>query len=114
MMRPGSMMVTRPVPASEVSILKALAVLLDPDAGPKIETLAGSLSRTDVGEALLGLRQLLDMISALTPVQPVIEQALEDLRAREAQLDARESALRKREQRADRVDKALSNFSADL
>lgn len=104
-----------PSPAtSEMSVLRALARLLDPEAGPEITKIAESLPREDVKTAILGLRELLEWITALTPVQPVIAAAAEDLARREAALAARETKLVKREERAAAVDRALANLETAL
>jgi hypothetical protein len=83
-----------------MSILRALARLLDPEAGPEIERLAENLPREDVRRAILGLRELLDLIVSLTPVEAAVAAAIEDLQHREAVLAEREAKLVKREPRA--------------
>jgi hypothetical protein len=101
-------------PASEMSILRALARLLDPEAGPEIERLAENLPREDVRRAILALRELLDLITALTPIEPAIAQAIENLQQREAVVAEREARLVKREERAAAVDRVLANLETAL
>ena len=92
---------------SELSTLRALARLMDPEAGPEIERLAASLGREDVRRALEGLHECIGLITALTPLEAAVAEAIEDLRGREAQLV-------KREQRAAAVDRALTDLAATL
>jgi hypothetical protein len=100
--------------SSEMSVLRALARLLDPEAGPEITKIAESLRREDVKIAILGLRELLEWITALTPVQPVIAAAAEDLQQREAALAEREAKLVKREERAAAIDRAIIDLEAEI
>jgi hypothetical protein len=100
--------------ASEMSVLRALARLLDPEAGPEIERIAESLPREDVKTAVLGLRELLDVIVSLTPVEATITAAVEDLQHREAVLAEREAKLIKREERAAAIDRAVANLETAL
>jgi hypothetical protein len=93
--------------SSELSTLRALARLMDPEAGPEIERLAASLGREDVRRALEGLHECIGLITALTPLEAAVAEAIEDLRGREAQLV-------KREQRAAAVDRALTDLAATL
>jgi hypothetical protein len=95
---------------SEMSVLRALARLLDPEAGPYFERIAESLPREDVKTAILGLRELLEWITALTPIEPVIAAAVEDLQHREAVLVEREANLIKREERAAAIGRAVANL----
>jgi hypothetical protein len=114
-MMTGIMMGSAPsVVSGEMSVLRSLARLLDPEAGPEITKIAESLPREDVKTAILGLRELLEWITALTPVQPVIAAAVEDLQHREAVLAEREAKLVKREQRAARVAEALTDLTAEM
>jgi hypothetical protein len=80
---------------------------MDPEAGPEIERLAASLGREDVRRALEGLHECIGLITALTPLEAAVAEAIEDLRGREAQLV-------KREQRAAAVDRALTDLAATL
>jgi hypothetical protein len=86
-----------PSPSGEMSVLRALARLLDPEAGPEIERLAETLPREDVRQAVLGLRELLDLVVSLTPIEQSVQVAIADLQQREAALAAREARLLKRE-----------------
>ena len=95
------------LPPDQLSTLRALACLLDPDAGPEIERIAASLGREDVRRALEGLHECIGLITALTPLEAAVAEAIEDLRGREAQLV-------KREQRAAAVDRALTDLAATL
>jgi len=83
--------------SSEMSVLRALARLLDSEAGPEIERLAETLPREDVRQAVLGLRELLDLVVSLTPIEQSVQVAIADLQQREAALAEREARLRKRE-----------------
>jgi hypothetical protein len=102
------------LPPDQLSTLRALARLLDPDAGPEIERIGASLPREDVAQALLGLKELIDTLTAMTPLEAAVAAAIEDLQQREAALAEREAKLVKREQRAAAVDRALTNFAATL
>ena len=63
----GRMMGSAPSAASsEMSVLRALARLLDPDAGPEIARIAASLPREDVRHAIEGLHECIALITALT------------------------------------------------
>ena len=93
--------------SSELSTLRALARLMDPEAGSEIARLAASLGREDVRRALEGLHECIGLITALTPLEAAVAEAIEDLRGREAQLV-------KREQRAAAVDRALTDLAATL
>ena len=57
--------------------------------------------------ALEGLHECIGLITALTPLEAAVAEAIEDLRGREAQLV-------KREQRAAAVDRALTDLAATL
>jgi hypothetical protein len=72
------------------------------------------LPREDVRQAVLGLRELLDLIVSLTPIEAVVAAAIEDLHHREAALAESEAKLVKREERAARVDEALNDLAATL
>jgi hypothetical protein len=85
------------VPPDQLSVLRALARLLDPGAGPEIERIVATLGRDDVRRALEGLHECIGLITALTPLAPAVERAIADLEQREADLAARESRLVKRE-----------------
>ena len=83
--------------SSELSTLRALARLMDPEAGPEIERLAASLGREDVRRALEGLHECIGLITALTPLEAAVATAIEDLQQREAAVAEREAKLVKRE-----------------
>ena len=85
------------LPPDQLSTLRALARLLDPDAGPEIERIAASLGREDVRRALEGLHECIGLITALTPLEAAVATAIEDLQQREAALAEREAKLVKRE-----------------
>jgi hypothetical protein len=95
------------VSSDQMSLLRALARLLDPDAAPEIARLAASLPREDVARALTGLHELLATITALSPVESAIAEAIKDLEEREAVLASREAQLRKRESA---ISRALTNL----
>jgi hypothetical protein len=97
----------RAAASDEMSVLRALARLLDPDAGPDIARLAASMPREDVRHAIEGLHECLALISALTPIEPAVAEAIEDLRRREATLAEREGRLVKREAA---IKRALEGF----
>ena len=80
-----------------MSVLHALARLLDPDAGPEIARIAASLPREDVRHAIEGLHECIALITALTPIKAAVASAIEDLQRREAALAEREARLVKRE-----------------
>lgn len=102
------------VSSDELSVLRALARLLDPEAGPDIARLAASLGREDVRRAIEGLHECIGLITALTPIEAAVAEAIEDLERREAALVEREAKLLKREQRAAAVDRAITDFAATL
>jgi hypothetical protein len=82
---------------------------------PEIERIAESLPRADVRLAILGLlRELLDLIVSLTPIEQTVQVAIEDLQHRESLLTEREARLVEREQRAARVDEALTDLRSSL
>ena len=85
------------LPPDQLSTLRALARLLDPDAGPEIERIAASLGREDVRRALEGLHECIGLITALTPLEAAVATAIEDLQQREAAVAEREAKLVKRE-----------------
>jgi hypothetical protein len=97
--------------SDQLSILRALARLLDPESGPQIERLAASLPREDVARALTGLHELLATITALSPIEGAIAEAIADLEEREARLAAREGVLRRRE---GAISHALANLETTL
>jgi hypothetical protein len=72
-----------------------------------VERIAGDLPRADA-------RELLDVIVSLTPVEATIAAAVADFQQGEAALAARESTLRKREERAAAVDRALTDLESAL
>jgi hypothetical protein len=84
------------VVSDELSVLRALARLLDPEAGPEIERLAASIPREDVRRAIEGLKEMIDTLVAMTPIEAAIADAIEDLKHREAMLAEREAQLVKR------------------
>jgi hypothetical protein len=99
---------------SELSTLRALARLMDPEAGPEIAPIAASLGREDMRRALEDLHECIGLITALTPLEAAVAAAIEDLQSREARLAEREAQLVKREQRAAAVDRALTDLAATL
>ena len=95
----GMMMGSVPsaVTSDQMSLLRALARLLDPEAVPELARLAASLPREDVARALEGLHETIALITSLTPIESAAAAAIEDLQEREARLAAREATLIKRE-----------------
>jgi hypothetical protein len=69
-----------------LSVLRALAGLLDPEAGPEIERLAASIPREDVRRAIEGLKEMIDTLVAMTPLEAAVAAAIEDLQRREARI----------------------------
>jgi hypothetical protein len=76
---------------SELSTLRALARLMDPQASPEIARIAASLGREDVRRALEGLHECIGLITALTPLEVAVAEAIEDRQRREARLVKRET-----------------------
>jgi hypothetical protein len=99
------------VTSDQLSILRSLAVLVDPAAAPQIARLAASLPREDVARALTGLHELLATITALSPIESAIAEAITDLEEREAVLASREVQLRKREVA---IGRAIANLETAL
>ena len=97
------------VPADELSMLRALARLLDPEAHSEIERLAASMPRRDVGQAVKGIAELFALITSLTPIEEAVVEAIRDLERREADLAAREARLVKRESA---ISQALTRLEA--
>ena len=85
------------LPKDQLTVLYALMTLLDPENGDEIEQIAASLPRDDVAHAILGLKELIDTLVALTPLEAAVAAAIEDLQQREAVLAEREAKLVKRE-----------------
>jgi hypothetical protein len=109
----GMMMGSAPSVAAsdQLSLLRALARLLDPDAAPEIARLAASLPRQDVARALEGLHETIALITSLTPIEAAVTAAIEDLERREAALAERETHLRKRESA---ITRAIGNLETAL
>jgi hypothetical protein len=55
--------------SDQLSVLRALARLLDPKAGPEIARIAASMPREDVARAIEGLKEMVDTLVALTPLR---------------------------------------------
>ena len=72
----------RAAASDEISILGALARLVDPQVGPEISRIAASMPREDVRRAIEGLHECLALVSALTPLEPAVAEAIEDLQRR--------------------------------
>jgi hypothetical protein len=100
--------------AAEMSVLRALARLLDPESDKEIARLAAEMPREDVRRAIEGLHELICWIRELTPLEDTITRAIEDLQQCEAALAEREAKLLKREEHAARVDRALNDFTESL
>jgi hypothetical protein len=92
---------------SELSVLRALARLLDPEADEEIERIAANLPGEDVRHAVEELAEMMPLIRALTPIEAAVADAIEDLQRREAMLGEREARLRKRE---DLISRALTGL----
>ena len=99
------------LPKDQLTVLYALMTLLDPANGDEIERLAALLPRDDVAQALLGLKELIDTLVALTPLEAVVAAAIEELQQREAALAAREAKLVKRETA---ISRALTGLEGTL
>ena len=99
------------VPADQMSLLRSLARLFDPAAGPELAQLAASLPREDVARALEGLHEMIGLITSLTPIEAAVTAAIEDLERREAALAEREAHLRKRESA---ITRAIGNLETTL
>jgi hypothetical protein len=99
---------------SELSILRALARLLDPEADEAIAAVAAAQPRDDVRRAVEGMAQLFDLIRSMTPIEAAVAAAIADLQHRESVLAERAVSLLKREERAARVDQALNDLAATL
>jgi hypothetical protein len=102
------------VVSDELSVLRALARLLDPKAGPEIARIAANLPREDVRRAIDGLHEAIDLIVALTPIEAAVAAAIEDLQHRESVLAEREAKLVKREERVARVDEVIKALGGSL
>jgi hypothetical protein len=85
------------VTSDRLSVLRALARLLDPGVDPEIVRIAASMPREDVTRAIEGLKEMVDTLVALTPLKTAVAAAIEDLQRREAILVEREVILVKRE-----------------
>jgi hypothetical protein len=103
-----------PSAAAEMSVLRALARLLDPESDKEIARLAAEMPREDVRRALEGLHELISWIRELVPLEDSIAKAIQDLQRREDLLAEREARLVKREQHAARVDAAINELAAGL
>jgi hypothetical protein len=99
------------LPKDQLTVLYALMTLLDPANGDEIERIAASLPRDDVAQAILGLKELIDTLVAMTPLQAAVAAAIEELQQREAALAAREAKLVKRETA---ISRALTGLEGTL
>lgn len=108
------MMGSAPSAAAEMSVLRALARLLDPESDKEIARLAAEMPREDVRRAIEGLHELITWIRELVPLEASIGKAIEDLQTREAALAEREQRLVKREERAAAIDRAVANLENSL
>jgi hypothetical protein len=80
MMSMGTMGSAPPSAApSELSILRALARLLDPEADEAIAAVAAAQPRDDVRRAVEGMAQLVDLIRSMTPIEAAVAAAIEDI-----------------------------------
>jgi hypothetical protein len=95
----GRMMGSVPssVPPDEMSVIRGLARLMDPEVGSEIKRIAAGLGRADVQHAHETLQQIFGLITSLTPIETAVQQQIEDLKTREAALAERERRLVARE-----------------
>jgi hypothetical protein len=61
---------------SELSVLRAVARLLDPESDREIARLAANLPREDVKRAIEGLAELIQLIREMTPLEASVAAAM--------------------------------------